>query len=419
MLRSRTFTAPTQISFYLAGHCGRPNQDDPVRNFVRLRDATTGALLMEIAPPRNDTAQLVNWDLQAIAGRQVVFELVDGDDANGYAWFAVGRFTPAVVEATLSQEAWRLAVALARDARAVAAAPALETLLAATTVDDDIRGVAAEALAAINATQYLPGMITVLQEPSSSAVLRKSMITLIARHKTAAADAALSEALRTGAAELQIAVAVALAGNAHGASLLLDNISTGKAPVRVLVDRQVAERLAAQPSLQDRVTALTKNLPPVSAEREALIRERLAGFSSTALPADAVSKGAAQFAISCAVCHRLGGQGALVGPQLDGVGVRGPARLLEDILDPNRNVDHAFRQSVLTMHDGQFLLGMIRREEGESLILADMTGKENTIAKATIKTRADSTTSLMPDIFSQTMSVEQMNYLLAYLLSQR
>ena len=125
------------------------------------------------------------------------------------------------------------------------------------------------------------------------------------------------------------------------------------------------------------------------------------------------------FTAACSLCHRIGGTGALVGPQLDGVGVRGPERLLEDILDPNRNVDHAFRQSILTLTDGQVVLGMIRREEGETLIVADMTGKETAVAKKQIASRSDSTTSLMPDVVAQTVTPDNMNLLIAYLLSQR
>ena len=39
----------------------------------------------------------------------------------------------------------------------------------------------------------------------------------------------------------------------------------------------------------------------------------------------------------------------MVGPQLDGVGTRGLERLIEDVLDPNRNVDPAFRASHVTL----------------------------------------------------------------------
>ena len=65
----------------------------------------------------------------------------------------------------------------------------------------------------------------------------------------------------------------------------------------------------------------------------------LRSAAATASPAD----GKRVYDQNCAICHQIDGQGGLVGPQLDGIGGRGLDRLLEDILDPNRNVDHAFR----------------------------------------------------------------------------
>lgn len=419
ILRSRAFAAPAKLSFFIAGHGGRPGTDDATRNHLYLRDAVTGDLLKETTPPRDDTAKPVEWDLSAIVGSQVVLELVDGDNANGYAWFAVGRFEPAVLSVDLPQDGWRAAAELARDARAAAAAPALVRLLAASTVDDDLRVIAADGLAAIAQAEHQPAILTALADPQASTALRGQLAVIAARHASPATDTTLGELLRNSAWELQVPVAAALAGNARGATLLVDLVAQGKAPARVLLDRQVAERLTAQADLKDKIAALTKNLPPVSAEKDKLIRERAAAFRSAKLPADAITQGQQVFTVSCSLCHRIGNTGALVGPQLDGVGVRGPERLLEDILDPNRNVDHAFRQSIITLTDGQVVLGMVRREEGETLVVADMTGKETAVAKGQIANRTDSTTSLMPDIFAHTVTPENLTLLLSYLLSQR
>ena len=52
-----------------------------------------------------------------------------------------------------------------------------------------------------------------------------------------------------------------------------------------------------------------------------------------------MEKGHEVFTKTCAICHQIGGQGAVIGPQLDGVGARGLDRILEDVIDPNRNVD--------------------------------------------------------------------------------
>jgi putative heme-binding domain-containing protein len=114
----------------------------------------------------------------------------------------------------------------------------------------------------------------------------------------------------------------------------------------------------------------------------------------------------------------MGGQGGNVGPQLDGIGARGLERLCEDVLDPNRNVDRAFRTTVVTLKDGDITSGLFRREEGELIVLADSTGKEMSIPQKQIAERRESESSLMPDNFGELISPEDFNHLMAYLLSK-
>ena len=47
-----------------------------------------------------------------------------------------------------------------------------------------------------------------------------------------------------------------------------------------------------------------------------------------------VENGQQVFQTHCVACHQIDGKGGLIGPQLDGIGNRGIARLCEDILDP-------------------------------------------------------------------------------------
>ena len=109
----------------------------------------------------------------------------------------------------------------------------------------------------------------------------------------------------------------------------------------------------------------------------------------------------------------------MIGPQLDGVGNRGLERLLEDVLDPNRNVDVAFRTHTIALKDGDVISGLPRREEGELLVLADATGKEISVPKKNIESRRESELSLMPENFGEILSSDDFDNLMAFLLSQR
>ena len=92
---------------------------------------------------------------------------------------------------------------------------------------------------------------------------------------------------------------------------------------------------------------------------------------------------------------------------------------MEDILDPNRNVDRAFRTTLLIMKDGDVQSGLFRREEGAMLVLAQSNGKEVSVPKKDVQERRESETSLMPDNFGEVVTQADFNNLIAFLLSKR
>ena len=106
-----------------------------------------------------------------------------------------------------------------------------------------------------------------------------------------------------------------------------------------------------------------------------------------------------------------------MGPQLDGVGNRGLERIVEDVLDPSRNVDPAFRPSLITLKDDTSITGLPRREAGEVLVFVDSTGKEITVPKKEIVERRESQLSLMPSNFGEALSAAEFYDLMAFLLA--
>src|SRR5262249_45117592 len=154
-----------------------------------------------------------------------------------------------------------------------------------------------------------------------------------------------------------------------------ETIEKGKASPRLLQEPPVPQRLAGHPSpgLRQRVAKLVADLPPADRRLKELQRQKLDAFAKA--KADA-ALGATVFEKTCAACHQLGGQGQKVGPQLDGIGARGAERLLEDLIDPNRNLDPAFRATRIELKNGRDLTGLVLREEGQVLVLADPQGKE-------------------------------------------
>jgi putative heme-binding domain-containing protein len=277
---------------------------------------------------------------------------------------------------------------------------------------------ALDALAAINAVAHAKTLGGVLADAGLPINVREHAARLLAQANRSATRDQLLAALPAAPARLQNGIAAGLASSREGADKLLDAVAAGKASARLLQERAVVLALYAAklPGLEVRLKKLTAGLPAADVKLAELVRTRRRGFQSA--KAD-VARGAAVFEKHCANCHQIGGKGAKVGPQLDGIGLRGLDRLLEDTLDPNRNVDQAFRQTNLTLTSGRLVQGLLLREEGAVLVMADSQGKEVRVAKVDVEERSVSPLSPMPANVAEQVPEKEFYDLMAYLLTQR
>lgn len=267
-----------------------------------------------------------------------------------------------------------------------------------------------------------PAIGDVLADGAAPAALREKVALALANNPRALRHSGPADGVRstlkTAPYRYQAAVALALAGSQPGAEVLFKAVKMTEASPRLLQDRQVLERLRAAgvPDLDKQVAELTKGLPPADAKLADLIRARAGKVGQ--VKADA-AEGAKVFAKNCAACHRIGDQGGKVAPQLDGIGIRGAERLLEDTLDPNRNVDVAFRARVVTLTDGTTKTGLMLRVDGGAVVFADSEGKEFRVASADIEQNRETALSPMPANFGETIPEAEFYHLIAYLLSQK
>lgn len=420
-LRSMPFKLPAKFSFYLAGHAGYTDNPAHKKNYVHLRLVEGGTVVAEAAPPRNDTAHPIEWDLSAHAGKQGYLEVTDGDTGDAYAWLAVGRFEPALIAVPpvppnqLSQRQ-RIAADLVRTLGLKNLLPQLQSLLKNMNTDLDVRAAAANAVQTLQPNPAMRAPVAFINDTQAPSAWRQQVADALFTQGDNTATA-LKEILKTAPQRVQTRLVLSQLNSGDNAADVLGVFERGEVPARVLLDRSLKDKLLAANSddVKARYEKLTKGQTPVSEELQKLIDERRTAYAkANAL----VSEGAKVYTQNCGVCHQVGGQGGLVGPQLDGIGNRGIERICEDILDPNRNVDHAFRSHLIVLKDGDIVSGLPRREEGEMLILAEATGKEISVPKNNIEERRESEVSLMPDNFGEVISANDFYNLLAYLLAQ-
>ncbi len=416
--RSAPFEILAKLSFWCAGHSGFPGKPLNDGNWVRLRDATTHAVLAEARPPRNDTAQVVEWDLAQHVGETAYLELVDGDTADAYAWLAVGRFSLLGLNPSDTAKRQQLAAEIVGKLKLAALRTQLAKLVAAPSTDGAARAAIGQALVSLDPDSRAAALVAALNDPSIPSANRVRMGYAI----TVDADGEyldnLREVMKLAPSRLQTTLAETLAGDATGADALLALVESGHASPRLLHSPNVSAKLGTlkDTKLDERVTAATAKLPPVSETLDKLILQRQLTFAK-ARPN--LEKGEAAFIKHCAACHQIAGKGTVVGPQLDGISGRGLARIIEDVLDPNRNVDVAFRTTTLRLDDGRVVSGLFRRADGAQLVFADTQGKEFTVAKDEISQEQKTALSLMPANVPEIVPADEFNDLVGWLLSQR
>ena len=274
--------------------------------------------------------------------------------------------------------------------------------------------------AALESLNNLPDTIgdlrSALNDTSALPLRLKAAALLRNRLNDAEAASVLLNALSTAPGELAIEIAFGVTSSDSGAAALCGLIEQGKAPATLLRQRTVAANMGRRSQvLKDRADTLTKNLPAEDSRLDALIVARAKAYAATKPDP---RHGAQVYSTFCVACHRLHGNGGLIGPNLDGIRSRGPQRLIEDILDPNRNVDPLFHQNIIETTGGQTLIGMNLREEDDKFVFTDVAGQSQSIAPDRVKTRTKSVLSLMPAGFENIIAEKDFYDLLAYLMAE-
>ena len=376
---------------------------------------------------KDDAEKLVAWckasDPKMLAHQSALARaLLDGTQEKGAtlskeatAW--ISDLTERLLTSVDAGEV-RLGIDLVGKARLDESQAKLVEILLSVKTSAPLRTAAIAALGNHDVSKHAVTLGKVLGDSTQAIELREQAATQLARANQTATRNQLVAALPTAPARLQNSIAAALASNKEGAELLLETIATGKASARLLQERGLVVRLEAAKvvNLMERLKKLTAGLPAADAKLAQLLADRRKGY--LAAKSDP-KRGAEVYAKNCAACHQIAGKGEKIGPQLDGIGLRGLDRLLEDTLDPNRNVDQAFRVTSLTLEKGQIVQGLFLREEGTLLVLADAQGKLIRVKKADVAERATAPLSPMPANVAEQIPEADFYHLMAYLLAQR
>jgi uncharacterized repeat protein (TIGR03806 family) len=140
-----------------------------------------------------------------------------------------------------------------------------------------------------------------------------------------------------------------------------------------------------------------------------------------ALPGD-VARGRKLFlegsGVQCKSCHRIGGMGTEVGPDLDLIGKKyDRAKILDNILNPSKEIDQKYLTWQVETKQGKTYSGILVSKDAAKVVLKDANNKMTEVAVNDVELMVSQQKSLMPELLLKDFTAEQVADLTAFLSS--
>jgi putative membrane-bound dehydrogenase-like protein len=249
--------------------------------------------------------------------------------------------------------------------------------------------------------------------PRTAPELSAGLIDAVAGGTAPGAGAALVESLPSLAPAARTLAMKTLLRRAEWSSALMAAVERNQVRLSELaLDQQQSLANHPDPAIARRARRLLRaggGLP--DPDRQRVIDQ----LSPDVMEGGDAARGKLVFQEQCAKCHRHGGEGSQVGPDLSGSAATPRSELLIHVLDPSRSVEGNFVQYTVATRDGRVISGLLAAETRTTVELLDAEGKRHVLVREDIDELTASKKSLMPDGFEKQVTPAQLNDLLAFL----
>jgi putative heme-binding domain-containing protein len=192
--------------------------------------------------------------------------------------------------------------------------------------------------------------------------------------------------------------------------VLLDAVRAKSVPPSALNSTQVA---MLHNNRDASLKAMAKEILPPPPSREEVIE---AFKPAIGMSGDA-SRGHAVYQKLCVSCHRAGGEGHALGPDLVTVKNSGREKLLLSMLDPNSEVRPDYIAYLIDTKDGSSLLGVLASDTPTAITVREAYGKETVIPRTNIKRMTSQGKTLMPEGLEQGLKAQDLADLMTFIES--
>ena len=189
--------------------------------------------------------------------------------------------------------------------------------------------------------------------------------------------------------------------------------------------RQQFRRASTDADIKNTVTngVPAAGMPPFQfqpAQLDSIVAYIRSGFdiSGTPFAVGDAARGKIIYDVSgCAMCHRVHGNGGLIGPDLSDIGaVRKPSAIQLSLMQPSTAMQPINRPVRVTLRDGRTVEGRRLNEDTATVQLIDRQGRLVSVSKSDIRDTQIGTKSEMPTYAGKLFDREIAD-LLAYLLT--
>lgn len=285
-------------------------------------------------------------------------------------------------------------------------------MLKDTQVTVGQRKKALQTLAAQQQQQLVAELPSLLEEPA----MRRDAIRAIAAFDSESLGKLLIERYHSLSPEEKLEAVQTLSSRTGYGNILMGEIKANRIPKRE-VPANVARQLLRV--IGSGFIEVWGPIETVASDEVAYERYRKM-LSPEALAKADVKRGKTLFQQTCGSCHKMYGEGGVMGPDLTGSNRRDADYILLNVLEPSSEIQDDYRMVVINTRDGRTYSGNVVGEDQRQLSLRVVGQTEPVIInKSTIQSKEVSSVSMMPPGLFEHLEEQDVVDLMAYLKTDR
>jgi putative membrane-bound dehydrogenase-like protein len=274
---------------------------------------------------------------------------------------------------------------------------------------------AAEAVAAAGGDQAIKSLGAVLADGAAPLPLRRAVLSSLGRLEAPAVASATLAVYAKLPAPLQRDAIELLTQRPAWSRELIAAVEAGHVAAGAVNPMQVAKMAASNANASLRPT-IEKQWGKVRTVRNPQREELIARFVALAGEKTGDWKnGKAVFTRACSACHKLHGEGNVIGPDITVSGRGTLEQLLSNVLDPNLVIGESYQARIVNTKDGRAVMGLPVEDNDQRVVVRPPTGKDEIIARGDVKSVDVLPISLMPEGLEAAMTEQELLDLINYL----